>query len=343
MTPYNNEKGIISLVAILTIGLFALGLLTISVVGALKESAKNQNSEKGLQSFYSAESAASEAAYQFHNDTSYTGSTVSLINGSTSGSITVDTTTLSWPYLYVIGEADNTTNHREVVYKLVHPEGQAFEYAIYSEDTISLSGNASVYDGNVFANNDVDISGSASINNGEVVSSDSYIPAPEIDLAPYKSVAELSGKYFDSSDDAEDYINSKINATYIYIEDDDGDLTKLQGANTSLSGFLVVDGDLQISGGTYTATGNNAAIVVEGDLQISGGTVINGVVYVKGSTTFGSGNNVINGSLISVGATSIADISGNSKIYYNPPPAGVLEILTGLVPQKPIIDGWEEK
>jgi len=72
-------------------------------------------------------------------------------------------------------------------------------------------------------------------------------------------------------------------------------------------------------------------VIVEGDLTVLGGATINGIVYVRGTTSFGAGNNTVNGSLISVGGISATDITGNTTINYVPLPIEDLDDMPGLV------------
>ena len=86
--------------------------------------------------------------------------------------------------------------------------------------------------------------------------------------------------------------------------------------------------------------------MVEGSLKIAGGTIINGIVYVKGSTSFGGGDNTIDGSLISVGGTSIADITGHTTIYFSTTTVANWQNFTGLsttTTSTPRIIQWREQ
>ncbi|MDP3963168.1 MAG: hypothetical protein Q8Q39_01590, partial [bacterium] len=82
-----------------------------------------------------------------------------------------------------------------------------------------------------------------------------------------------------------------------------------------------------------------------GNLRVAGGTTINCVVYVLGETSFGSGNNTINGSLISAGGASV-DVTGSATINYDPAVGVEWESLTGLntsTTSQPEIILWEEE
>ena len=67
---------------------------------------------------------------------------------------------------------------------------------------------------------------------------------------------------------------------------------------------------------------------------------------MKGSTSFGGGNNVINGSLISAGGASVTDVTGSATINYDPNLATVWPDLTGLnttSAKEPEVILWEEE
>jgi hypothetical protein len=167
------------------------------------------------------------------------------------------------------------------------------------------------------------------------------IPPPNIQDGPYRNLATINGTLYTSADDAEAYLKNKTRTGVVFI--DSTEEAKIQG--TTLTGSLYATGDLSLtSGGTYTASGVHVAIVCDGDLHIAGGVTINGIVYVRGSTSFGAGNNTINGSLISVGAVSSLDATGNTTINYVPYP---WQNLTGLYTSTsnlaPRVLSWDEE
>ena len=219
------------------------------------------------------------------------------------------------------------TNRAAVNVITVFAEGEAFNYATYSEEDLGIAGNTTI-NGNIFTNGDVEFSGHSAEINGDAFAAGTIdegnisgatepgadpIPPPQIDSAPYKILAETAGTYFDDANDAEDWFG--INTEGVVFIDDITHETHLTNSD-KLLGTLAATGDVQLSGGTYTtADADRPVILVEGDLEIAGGAVINGLVYVRGSTTFGAGNNIINGSLISVGG--VTDLFGNTTINFD--------------------------
>lgn len=363
-----GRDGITTLIAVLAIGAFALGsALTISL-GALSGLSKNINIVSGDQKFFTAESFMSEGIYQYVKEIEATGVSTytplppDLMNGVESGAITV--TPLSWPYVIIRGDAENG-NGRRIVKEVVSvfPEGQAFKYAVYAENLLNFGGSVAV-NGNVFANNGIGFTGNnAEVNGdaftpgtipaggtdnvlGEIFTGVDVIAPPVINTTPYKDAAIAAGTYFTDDDAAESYLGNQIRDAVIFVDDPYADKTKIAGSNTALNGSIVVLGNLELSGGVYSATGNYAAVVVYGDLRITGGTTINGVVYVAGETSFGSGNNVINGSLVSAQGASQTDVTGNSTINYDPALATTWPDLAGLdttTVEAPIVIDWGEE
>jgi len=336
MPSSDSEKGIISLVVVFGVGFLALSTAVVVTTTSLIELTKNKNTVFGNKSFYTAEAAAREGAYQYkknpsldiQDDTSVFGSD-GLLNYSVSQAVTIKPTI--WPYGEVIGVANNNiTNRRVILTTTVFAEGEAFDYAAYSQNKINLGGNATI-NGSIFANNELIFTGNSAEVNGEAYSTetitdtdningqsfsnvDSILP-PTIGITDYEDAASDAGTLFTETSDAENYLKNQTRTAVVFV--DNTGTTKIQGNSTWLEGSLVVMGDLNIQGGTFTATGNYVAVYVEGNFSISGGTTINGIVYVKGSTSFGSGNNTINGSLLSAGETTTTDLTGSTTINYD--------------------------
>ncbi len=358
-----QEKGIITLAVIFSIGLLALSMALATALSVITELKKNRNVVFGDRSFLAAESAAREGVYQYINDTSYLAGPLNdaqLLNNSSDGSIYIDDDPLNWPYVEVKGSAENKSTYRNVAYTLnIFPEGLAFDHAVYSENNLSFGGNATV-NGSIFAENNIDFIGSsAEINgnayspnpipdtdniNGDAHPGSSSIPPPQIDPIPYRIEAINNSTFFINTEDAEDCLNNKIQTAVVYVESTEK--TKIQGNNTNLTGSLVTEGNLDITGGTFTATDDHLAIFVQGNLKIAGGATVYGIVYVTGTTSFGGGTNTINGSLISVGGTNICDITGNTTVNFDPIVMENWEDIEGLDTVSagpPQITGWHEE
>lgn len=326
-----------------------------SATAILGEMGQNKNTSSGDKTFYSAESALEEGAYQYLHNQSYIGGSFPLVNGSHTDSILIED--LGWPYAKVKGGAENYMTSRIAVNVItVFAEGEAFNYATYSEENLTLSGNTTI-NGNVFTNGDMEFNGNSSEINGDAFAAGTIdggnisgaqesgmdpIPPPQIDAAPYKTLAESAGTYFDDANDAEDWFD--FNDTGLIFVDDLTNETHLTNS-ASLLGTLAATGDIKLSGGTYTVANTDyPAILVEGDLEIAGGAVINGLVYVRGATTFGAGNNIINGALISVGG--VTDLFGNTTINFEEDYVANWQDLDGLdinSSEDPKILNWGEE
>lgn len=358
-TTKNSQRGIISLAVILGVGIFGLAAALASSLGALSELRANRNVALSHNAFYAADAATREGAYQYINATTpWAGGAFPELNSGTNSSIVVQA--LAWPYEEIRGTADSGQAHRTAVYTItVFPEGFAFDNAVYAQDDLLFGGNAQI-NGDIFANGDMDFNGNAEIdgnaysptpitdtNNitGEAFSGTDVdsIPPPQIDTQPYRDAATTGGTLFAASSDAEDFLNNQTRNAVVFVEDL-GD-TKIQGNNTELTGSIVTLGNLEISGGTYTASDNYAAIVVMGDLKIAGGATINGIIYVAGATSFGGGNNTIKGSLISVGGANVTSVTGSATINFDPTAAANWQLLEGLITtsaEDPKIVKWGE-
>lgn len=101
--------------------------------------------------------------------------------------------------------------------------------------------------------------------------------------------------------------------------------------------FDVAEGEkAKISSSTWSGGG---ILVVEGDIEMTGG-VFNGVLYVIGNMTFGAGNTIINGTIFVDGTVeNLTDISGTTVLTYD-----VAEILAafGYNPMPFARDSWRE-
>lgn len=351
-----NEKGIISLITILVIGLFGLGLVLILASVSLVSLNKNFDRKFGERTFYTAETAVREAVrkYQTSNGTITSGSLSTVLNEIESGNTnyTIEPSHLGWQYKKVTATVMNEVVSAKSFFRkieatfILNPSFASFDYAIFSDGQLEIKGGAgNSITGNVFSNSNVNCSGNPTIN-GEIFSASSIagcdatstsgaeiIPPPTVDISFYQSIADCSS---DANHVKDDCFGSSPTSGVIFVNDPTKE-TKLQ--NVELSGNLTVRGDLEISGGTIISASNDYfAIIVDGDLKVTGNNTINGIIYVTGKTTFGAGNTVVNGTIISVGGTE-TDIAGSVTINYQQsfaPPPGIPDSL------EPKIINWSE-
>jgi hypothetical protein len=354
---YKNQKGIISIIAVLSIGIFALSTALIMAKGVLQQSATNHNNTSTYQAFYTAESGAGEGAYQFMNapdDSPYTGGTLATLINDIPAEITV--TSLPFSAAIINGKASKNDNSRNVLYYAIkHPEAPAFSYGIYTPYKIELNGHVTVNNGNVFAGEEVCCGGfkadgncdkpypennCSNVSTDDVIKNEENTTPPSVDLQPYKNAAIANSSYFEQKTDIPNkYFKTPKNGV-IFVNNS---LT-ISESNAKITGALYVRGNLDLSGGTFTATDNYFAVIVEGDLKITGNAAINGVLYVKGNTEIGSGNVTINGSLICAGNTSLINAGGNLTVNYDTSLSNVWDDFVGLMLNAaPEIDRWNEE
>lgn len=347
---FKENRGIISLIVILGIGLFVLAI-TLTLTGQIVvEIIKGRNTISGDRSFYTAEAAVREGIYQYiRNGFEGIDNFPILVNDIPETAIffEVSSSSLGWAYKEVEGNAQNA-NYRKVKNTLLlFPSALAFDYAIYSEGDLGIKGSIDIT-GNVFSNGTTSCEGNAHNIDGDIFSSGStdndcnassissgvaIIPPPTIDPFYYGSIADCTSTAANVGTDC----LSGPTAGVIFV-DDPGNTVVLNGAD--LTGNLTIIGNLQLGGNSEIAASSSdpAAVVIEGNLTIGGNVEIHGLIYVTGSTTFAAGNPRIYGSIISVGG--IADIVGNPTIEYvalSGPPGGFDTT------EDPQIIGWQEE
>jgi len=326
-----NNQGIVSIIIVLAVGLFAFGAAVVMASNAVNGLNKNMNTTSGDQVFYTAESATEEGIYQFIQSMAslYGDQNFDTINNVSESGFTI---IKDWPYAQVVGSSTGTGVHRDVSMRVaLFPGAGAFDHAVYANHTLDISGGANMEIwGDVFANDAINCGGnpnihgvaaspgsiSPSCNTDESVEGDSVevIPPPQIEPDEYFDAAVLDGHYYASSTPAQSFLNNASTTAYVFSNDPG--LTKIH--NATLYGFLYITGDLQLTGNdsTISAADGYAAIVVDGDLSITGTPIINGIVYVRGATSFSGGNKTINGSLISAGGLDTTALSGSVTINY---------------------------
>ncbi|MDX1608262.1 MAG: hypothetical protein R3251_03575, partial [Candidatus Spechtbacterales bacterium] len=109
-----KEEGVVVLITILSVGLFAIGLALTLALNTTSQVVKNRNLSTGDQLFYTADAQAREAAYQFLNSAdpgdfeegdTFTVGNMSSLNDATSQTITI--TDYTWPYYEITSKASN--------------------------------------------------------------------------------------------------------------------------------------------------------------------------------------------------------------------------------------------
>jgi hypothetical protein len=206
----------------------------------------------------------------------------------------------------------------------VTQENAAFDYALFSNATLSIKGAATV-NGKVMANGNVTVKGNptvtGSISSAGTVSAGggyttySYVPKismPVIDINYYKSKASLilsDGSNIPSSIDGVVFVNGSLH---------------INGHTTiSGKGVIVVSGDVIVNGGAVVDLNSGSdefAIVTTGSIRTNGNCTIKGFLYahnVSANADF-TGNGTAD--LIGGVAADVVDkASGNITITYKQP------------------------
>ena len=336
MNYQKNEKGIISIVTILTIGLFSFGIATISLTGALKELEKNINNKNGERAFYTAEAAAREGVYQYINGNSNNGDNgdIPSLNQISNNSFEIS----GFPRKIVATAKSDKDYFRKIIYEMNVTSGEAFNHAIFSASELDLGGS-SLINGSVFTNENIDFTneGNKIIINGdayyltsitdtkkinpdyEVVKVDTSVPVPIINMDinnPYMTKAKIDGTYFDPTiiigtdkkgkditQSAADYIKAIAPTdpkTYtIYVAPSAGAFN-LQSNTTVFKGNITIDnGNIP---DFYQTNIINGGTYTAGPGQIA--IIVRGNLDIRGGAT-------INGIVYVYGTTTF---TGNSTI-----------------------------
>ncbi len=144
MSHPEKNRGIISLIAVLSIGIFSLALAFLAADESLSELSKNRNSLFAERTFSTSESAMKEGMYQFKTRGQSNLSTFAFpLNDSTTTTIsitsTVSTTTIK-------GTAINGITSHTIVrtMRVIPTSWSAFDYTVGTEGNYISNGNSSV-------------------------------------------------------------------------------------------------------------------------------------------------------------------------------------------------------
>lgn len=360
-----SKSGIISLVVVLGVGLFALvaALGVASVV--LAELTKGLNTDSGNRVFQSGESAMAEAIYRYLSPPTppYSGPFIAT-NNSSGVIITTDNDVSHWPEVYITGVADNDLSNR-IVKQTVNPfpEKIAFEKAVFAKISLAVNGSSQIT-GDIFSNGLIDIGNSSTVVGNASTNQTINDPGNRITgikdpdakkvSAPtfFQDIYISEGTNYSTAATLDAYLDDGYAHTGIIFCNAGAPCAPLEIDNpgTELNGTLGTLSNLKISAGKFTASNDHVAIFVVGNLIMTGGT-INGIVYVQGNVSL-SGNAKINGTLISgygypdfPMTQGIVSISGNAKVSFITNPSdwrNLLGLKKSLTPP-PILTNWEEK
>jgi cytoskeletal protein CcmA (bactofilin family) len=364
MTKNNLENGSIALGMVFGLGILGLGIAASTLLFATSSVSNNSIAGSGVRSLITADSASREGVYRaldsYDPDAKTVGfasASIPLLNDTDSANVGL---TGAWPVYELQSTSTNPRTTRVVVATLdLFPSAFAFDQAVYTNGNLNFNGNVTI-DGSVYATDGINLGGSADINgnaytpddittsgsadvNGDSIDNHDSILPPTVDITPYVVEATADGTYYSDGGVAGAILQNANHSGTYYVADD----MSISGNNTDFSGVLVVTGDLSITGGDFTTDSANPLVIyVGGNLNISGNVTINGIVLVEGETTFGNGNPVVNGSLISANGANKAGGGGNITINYDSSYSEQWQDIIGLETEsgtEPRVVNWHEE
>jgi len=359
-----TENGSMMLGIVFGLGMLGIGIAASTLLFATNSVTDNAIAGSGVRSLITADSASREGIYRVLKDyadddvVTFTGTSIPLLNGTASADVTVSGT---WPIYEIKSTSNNPRTTRVVVATLdLFPSAFAFDQAVYTNGSLELTGsgqvNGDVYategidfssggsnvDGNAYSPNGIDEHNDSSVAGEDIDNYGTVLP-PDIDTTPYFTEATTNGDYYADGTTAGNVLKNANSAGTFYIDDS----VEIEGATTNLDGTLVVDGDLTLKGGTYTADSSNPLVIyVTGNLTLSGGVEVNGIIFVEGETSVGTGNAEITGSLISVNSGNSMTVTGSFDVTYDPTYAEDWQDIVGIDTESgtdPSISDWHEE
>jgi len=361
------QGGSIVLGLVFGLGILGLGIAATTMIFSTNAITNHSTASAGVRSLVTADAATREGVYRVLDsvsgmNVSFTEANLPLLNMSNDTGVTV---TGSWPVLTVHGTANNNRTTRKVVAEIdLFPSAFAFDQAVYTHGTLSVTGNVQI-NGNVYATQNITLGSAASKITGNAYSPNAVNPfnnssisgttndkhpqidPPSINITTYATEALSNGTYYSSSEStiaANTIKNNTVSGSY-FIEDS----VTITGNNTDFSGVLIVTGDLTLNGGRFqtdSSASNPLILYVGGNLSLSGNVEIHGIVYVAGETTLGSGSPTIHGSIISVNSLNKATGGGDITINYESAYAESWQNITGLDTESgtaPKVKNWHEQ
>jgi Tfp pilus assembly protein PilX len=279
-----------------------------------------------LQQNYSTIVATASGGYINYSDSSTTN--VSLANGSKFSVVYTNPTASNYTLITITStgsNSDSTSTH--VVSQQVY-QGSILSSggnnAIVSKGNISLSGNVQVKNTN--SNQTVQSAGTITFNgNSETitsagVASNSSTQGSDIQQNVSSIANESTNTFFANYFGTTNTTTVQNSMAHVYTNSASTDYSSTLNGMTGTSIWINQNGGTtaSLSGNTVVGSASNPVLlIVNGPLSLSGNVSIYGFVFVLGSsgTTILTGNDTVNGALITSDNTSI---SGNAVITYNP-------------------------
>jgi len=326
------SKGNILLTFVMMMAFSMIVFAFITFIGFRIKESGNRVSE--IESFYVAEAGLNKAIWYLGTSTGSGGKGLDWRTTGTyeaygwgSFSLIVQTSTVTGEVLIV--STGEVTGIRKTVSQVVATGGypSAFDYAVFNNGSLNLSGNAEI-NGDVFVNGNTVFSGSATVANGyayhpagDTVSghgtyTDGGTPDP-VPSFPSLDTSYYSGQITTAQDQSagnQTYNNTTVNlgGGTVYVN---GDINVSGTTTFNGPGVVVASGAINFSGNTYTSGG--VRFISAGTLSISGNQYTQDSLYYSNTAIAASGNTRVNvGGFISGGTTSLnGNINVSGLIY----------------------------
>ena len=267
----------------------------------------------GVRSFWAAEGGIAKGTRQLR---------VCVLNNECTVSGTVDYDNEQYGYDVAISHLDGS--YYQIASSGFDSQGTKELYSVIQLREVDPNN----FQNPIEAQGDITIQGSAEVHNGDPN------PFATLDFKDLfginiEDIQPWDHHYIDPPNNPSEDDYPVEGVTYI---EDSGRL-KISTNHWEGNGVLIVDGDVQITGGTF-----NGIMIVRGEFQIAGNAEINGIVYVQGKFVRGqgSGNPDLYGTvLVECDPSDVTELRGNIDITYEPDKIqAALDLLRFIAPQK---------
>ena len=328
-----KSKGNLLVAFIILIAMSAIVLSILSLVGIRVRESGVKVSE--FDSFYVAEAGLNKAIWYLATPVAQGGKGTSWRDvsyyepyGWGGYYLTVqDTATSGEVQIISTGEVGGIM---KTVSQIVDTSGvpDAFNYAIFSNAALNLSGSANIQ-GDIFINGNTVFSGSASVTDGYVYhpvgttisgggtytdgGEPNPVPTfPNLDTSYYSSLISVA-QGMPSGD--QNYSNTTVdlNGGTVYIN---GSVNVSGSTTFNGPGVVVATGTLSFSGNTYTTS--NVKFISNGAIGASGNMYTDDAIYYSSTSISASGNTRVNvGGFLSTGTLNLSGNINVSGIVYS--------------------------
>lgn len=316
--------------SILTVSIMFTAILTLLAAGlfalTLRSADEVQRLRYSMEAFFLAETGVNEMVSQLAEDYGNKDNPALYPSGNLGkGSYSV---TVTQPGGRVLIESTGVVKgiQRKIYVEVEYEAGDAFDYGLFSNGSISISGSSNVIaecrtngsvsvsgsgelDGDATAAGTVTTSGSGTVT-GSTTNGADTVSFPTFNFNYYYNLATSGGLYYNGNQTFSSTTLSPGNGV-IYVN---GNVT-LSGTS-SLTGAIVATGSITV-GGTFTQTqvGTYPSLMSrDSNITIGGNSTINGLIYTASGNVGITGSGTFNGQIITYGTTTF---SGGSDVTLN--------------------------